>query len=131
MTDSPKRRLRDLTRSSTTLIADGARFEGVISGDSDIVVNGSVDGNCDIAGTLTLAEQGSWNGTVSATNVIVAGEIDGDVIARHKVEVATTAKINGTVTAEAIAVAEGAVVEGKMTTTNNDNPTSFTEKRQS
>lgn len=131
MTDSPRRRLRDITRSSTTLIADGARFEGVISGDSDIVVNGTVDGNCDITGTLTLAEQGSWNGTVSATNVIVAGEIAGDVIARHKVEVGTTAKINGTVTAEAIAVAEGAVVEGEMTTTSNGEPTSFSEKRQS
>ena len=130
MSDSPKRRLRDLTRSSTTLIADGARFEGVISGECDIVVNGSVDGNCDISGTLTLAEQGSWSGTVSATNVIVAGAIDGDVIARHKVEVGTTAKINGTVTAEAIAVAEGAVVEGEMTTTSNGDPTSFTEKRQ-
>ncbi|MEM9401916.1 MAG: polymer-forming cytoskeletal protein [Pseudomonadota bacterium] len=131
MIDSPRRRLRDLARTSTTLIADGARIEGVISGESDVIVNGSVDGNCDITGTLTLAEQGSWAGTVSATNVIIAGEIDGDVIARHKVEVSTTAKINGTVTAEAIAVAEGAVVEGDMTTTSKGKPTSFSEKRQS
>ena len=131
MTDTPKRRLRDLARSSTTLVADGARFEGVITGDSDIVVNGSVDGNCDISGTLTLAGNGSWTGTISATNVIVAGEIEGDVIARHKVEVGTTAKIVGTVTAEAIAVAEGVVVEGEMTTTSNGEPSSFTEKRQS
>ena len=46
-----------------------------------------------------------------------------------QVEIAETAKISGTVTGEAIAVAEGAVVEGVMKTTTQNEPTTFVEKR--
>ena len=46
-----------------------------------------------------------------------------------RVEISDTAKINGTVTGEAIAVAEGAVVEGIMKTTGRAEPLEFTEKR--
>jgi cytoskeletal protein CcmA (bactofilin family) len=40
-----------------------------------------------------------------------------------------TAKIAGTVMGEAIAVAEGAVVEGVMKTTGKSEPLEFVEKR--
>jgi cytoskeletal protein CcmA (bactofilin family) len=45
------------------------------------------------------------------------------------VEIADTAKITGTVSGEAIAVAEGAVVEGVMKTTGRSDPQEFIEKR--
>ena len=44
-------------------------------------------------------------------------------------EIAESAKITGTVTGEAIAVAEGAVVEGVMKTTVQPEPVGFVEKR--
>jgi cytoskeletal protein CcmA (bactofilin family) len=47
------------------------------------------------------------------------------------VEITDTARITGTVSGEAIAVAEGAVVEGIMKTTGQPEPTEFVEKRQS
>ena len=43
---------------------------------------------------------------------------------------ADTARITGTVSGEAIAVAEGAVVEGVMRTTGQSEPVGFVEKRQ-
>jgi cytoskeletal protein CcmA (bactofilin family) len=46
------------------------------------------------------------------------------------VEIADTARISGTVSGDAIAVAEGAVVEGVMQTTGRNQPTEFVEKRQ-
>ena len=47
------------------------------------------------------------------------------------VEIADSARIAGTVTGAAIAVAEGAVVEGRMKTTDQPGPTGFVEKRSS
>ncbi|MCJ7590245.1 MAG: polymer-forming cytoskeletal protein, partial [Woeseiaceae bacterium] len=61
--------------------------------------------------------------------VIVAGHVEGDIVARGKVEITNTARIAGTVTGEAIAVAEGAVVEGVMKTTGQAKPIGFVEKR--
>ena len=94
-----------MSRSSTTLISDGASFNGVFSGDSDFLVNGSVEGNCDVSGTVTIAEGGSWSGSIVAANVIVAGRVSGDILSAGQVEIGRTALIEGVVTGEKIALA--------------------------
>jgi cytoskeletal protein CcmA (bactofilin family) len=53
----------------------------------------------------------------------------GDIIAEGNVEITDSAKITGTVAGEAIAVAEGAVVQGVMKTTSRVDPVEFVEKR--
>jgi cytoskeletal protein CcmA (bactofilin family) len=78
-----------------------------------------------------LAKSGLWKGTIRAGNVIVSGHVEGDIFASGSVEITDTAKITGTVSAEAIAVAEGAVVDGMMKTTSQSKPQEFIEKRQS
>lgn len=130
MSDRSKRRLRDAASGPGTLISRGCKVEGLLSGNGNFMVNGDVEGECDVDGTVTLAEGGYWKGVIRANAVIVAGTIDGDIIAHGPVEIADTAKISGTVTGEAIAVAEGAVVEGIMKTTGRAEPKQFTEKRQ-
>jgi cytoskeletal protein CcmA (bactofilin family) len=102
----------------------------VITGDGDFLISGEIDGDCDVGGTVTLARNGLWSGTIKAGNVIVAGQVDGDITASGKVEISDTARISGTVSAEAIAVAEGAVVEGVMRTTGRGEPLEFVEKRE-
>ena len=61
--------------------------------------------------------------------MVISGHVEGDIVAAGKVEISDSAKITGTVTGEAIAVAEGAVVEGQMRTTGQHDPVGFTEKR--
>lgn len=130
MSESRLRRLRDQSAGPPTLINDGCKITGTLAGNGDFVVSGEVDGDCDIEGTVTLAQKGIWSGTIRAGNVIVAGQVDGDIIATKKVEITDTARISGTVAAEAIAVAEGAVVEGIMKTTGQADPVEFVEKRE-
>ncbi len=94
------------------------------------MINGEVDGECDIEGTVTLTKDGIWRGTIKADSVIVAGTIEGDVYAATGVEIGDTARVSGTVSGASIAVAEGAIVEGVMQTTGQSTPTEFIEKRQ-
>ena len=129
MNDSRLRRIRDGATAAATLINNGCKITGEIAGSGDFHVNGQIAGDCDIDGTVMLADGGVWQGTIRAQNVIVAGHIEGDVMAHDKVEITDTARISGTVTAEAIAVAEGAVVEGVMKTTGQSDPLEFVEKR--
>jgi cytoskeletal protein CcmA (bactofilin family) len=123
--------MRDQTSGKATLINQGCKITGEISGNGDFIVHGEVAGDCEINGTVSLADSGLWQGSIRADNVIVAGQIEGDITANGKVEITTTAKITGTVTGEAIAVAEGAVVEGVMKTTGKSEPLEFVEKRDS
>lgn len=130
MNESKRRRLRDRTSGAATLINEGCKITGLIGGNGDFLINGEIDGDCDIDGTVTLAQNGFWRGTIKAETVIVSGRVEGDIEALGKVEITASAKIVGTVRGEAIAVAEGAVVEGVMKTTGQSAPQEFVEKRQ-
>jgi cytoskeletal protein CcmA (bactofilin family) len=131
MNETRLRRLRDRTSGTATLISEGCKVTGTISGNCDFQVSGQVDGDCEIDSMLVLAKSGLWTGTIRAGNIIVAGHVEGDIIATGNVEIMDTARITGTVSGEAIAVAEGAVVEGIMKTTGQSEPTEFVEKRHS
>ncbi|MCH7820845.1 MAG: polymer-forming cytoskeletal protein [Proteobacteria bacterium] len=131
MDDTHQRRMRDHASSQTTLISEGCKISGLITGTSDVLVNGEIEGECDLSGTVTLARNGRWIGTIRAHNIIIAGHVEGDIISDGKIEITDTAKIDGTVSGEAIAVAEGAIVEGVMKTTGVSDPLNFTEKRSS
>jgi cytoskeletal protein CcmA (bactofilin family) len=130
MNESRRRRLRDRSSGTATLISEGCKITGVITGNCDFQVNGEVEGDCEIDSTLMLARGGLWKGTIRAENVIVSGHVECDILATGRVEITDTAKITGTVSAQAIAVAEGAVVEGIMKTTSQQEPVGFVEKRQ-
>ena len=130
MNDSLSRRVRDRAAGPATLISEGCKVSGMITGECDFQISGTIDGDCDLAGTVTLSRDGLWVGTIKAGNVIIAGQVEGDILAGGHVEITETARISGTVSGEAIAVAEGAVVEGIMKTTGNSAPQEFVEKRQ-
>lgn len=129
MNDSKLRRLRDASKGPASLISEGCKISGALSGNGDFMISGEVEGDCDLGGTVTLTSKGTWKGCLKAGAVIIAGRVEGDVISEGRIEISKTAHIQGTVTGEAIAVAEGAVVEGTMQTTGASAPTEFVEKR--
>lgn len=126
-----KRRLRDRPSGPATLISEGCKITGTLSGSGDFMISGEVEGDCDLSGSVSITRQGIWKGKLKARSVIIAGTVDGDIEANGRVEIGNTARITGTVSGEAIAVAEGAVVEGSMKTTGRAAPTGFVEKRGS
>ena len=129
MAESRLRRLRDRSSGPATLINEGCKFTGTLTGRGDFMISGEIEGDSDLDGTVTLTRNGLWRGMIKANNVIIAGHVEGDIAAGGRVEITDTAKITGTVSAAAIAVAEGAVVEGVMKTTTQEAPTEFVEKR--
>jgi len=129
MNDSRNRRLSDKSSGAATLVSEGCKINGVITGTGIFQVSGEVEGDCDVDGMVTLTRSGLWRGTIKAQNVVISGHVEGDIIALGRVEVSNSARITGTVTGEAIAVAEGAVVEGVMKTTGKSEPVGFVEKR--
>lgn len=130
MNEALRRRLRDRSSGAATLINEGCKITGMIVGNGDFLINGEIEGDSDIDGTVTLARNSHWRGTIKADTVIVAGHVEGDIVAVGKVEIGASAKIVGTVSGDAIAVAEGAVVEGVMKTTGQADPVEFVEKRK-
>jgi cytoskeletal protein CcmA (bactofilin family) len=130
MSESKMRRMRDRSSGPATLISEGCKIVGTITGSGDFMINGEIDGDCDLEGSVTLAEKGFWKGTLKAGTIVIGGTVEGDIEANGSVEISSSARICGTITAASIAVAEGAIIEGAMKTTESGDPVEFVEKRQ-
>lgn len=124
------RRISDTPDGPATYIAASASFVGKLGGTGSFIIFGSVEGDCDIRGPVTLASGGRWVGTLRADNVVVAGSVEGDVIGREKVEIGQSARVSGSISGASIAVAEGAIIEGELSVTSGGEATRFKEKRQ-
>lgn len=124
-----KRRIGDSASGPTTFVSPSTQLVGRIDGAGPYVFCGSVQGDCDIDGSVTLAAGGRWTGTIRATDVVVSGEVDGDVLATGRVEVSGTGRVSGSLTGHSIAIAEGAVIEGEIRVTSGLEPKRFEERR--
>jgi cytoskeletal protein CcmA (bactofilin family) len=122
------RRILDDAGETTTLIGAGSTFRGDFTGKGSFIVGGSVIGDCDIEGTVTLSVGGTWQGNMRAHDIVLAGSVQGEVTARGKLEIGATARVEGTIAGAEIAIAEGAVIDGGMHMTGA-RITHFTEKR--
>ncbi len=123
------RRLMDSPEDLTTLIGEGAEFTGERTGKGNFVIFGHVNGDCTVDGSLTVAVEGEWKGTINAINIVIAGQVDGDVNAMGQLEVAASARVKGKLSATSIAVADGAVIEGSIKVTGHNELQSFSGKR--
>ena len=113
-----------------TYIAPTTTVVGRISGKDGCVFCGTIEGDCDIDGPLTLTDTGHFKGTLRATHVVISGIVDGDVVAADRVEIAEHARVTGTLTGASIAVAEGAIVEGEIKVTTGGAPKIFKDRRK-
>lgn len=124
-----RRRFTDSQRGETTILGAGQRFTGRFEGAGSMIVSGEVDGECELDGSVTIANSGSWKGSVQAGDVVIAGRLEGDVQAAGRVEIGKTAHVNATLTGAFIAVADGAIIEGQMRITSAGDVKRFDEKR--
>jgi cytoskeletal protein CcmA (bactofilin family) len=125
-----KRRIHDSTSGPTTFVAPSTKIVGTITGQGPYIFSGTIEGDCDIDGPVTLADGGRWKGTLKATDIIIGGTMDGDVVARQRIEIVATARVTGSLRAKSIAVSEGAIIDGEIKVTSGDGPIRFQEKRQ-
>lgn len=125
-----KRRIRDGADGAPTYISPSTKIVGTMTGQGFYVCGGTIEGDCDIEGTITIADGARWKGTMKATDIVIGGTVEGTVIAQQRIEVARSARITGSLAGKSIAVAEGAIIDGPISVTSGGAPVKFQEKRQ-
>lgn len=94
-----------------SVIADDITFEGALSGDGELHIDGVVRGDVRV-GRLTLGETGCIDGSVYAEVVEARGRIVGAVTAKQ-VRLYATAYVDGDVTHEQLSIETGAFFQGR------------------
>jgi cytoskeletal protein CcmA (bactofilin family) len=129
MSDAPNRRISDRRGGPPTVIGTGVSFRGDIIAPGAVLLSGSIRGDGDIGGTLSIAREAHWDGQVRARSAVVAGTLTGRIEVTEQLEVGAAGVIRGHVTARTLAIARGAVIEGEIHVTSGAPIVRFEEKR--
>jgi len=127
--DAPHRRVSDRGSGPPTIVGAGVSFRGDMIVPGAIMLSGTVRGDGDVGGMLSIARDALWEGKVRAGAAVIAGSLIGSIEVSGALEVGHTAKIKGQVTASSLAIAQGAVIEGDIQVTSGAPIVRFEEKR--
>jgi len=106
--------VRSGSRDAAVLGAS-VRIRGRISGEGDLSILGSVEGDVSVRGDLTIGDGARVaSETLEAHAVTIAGELDGDVSASGPVRLASTARVHGDLKGSEISIEEGAQFAGRL-----------------
>ncbi|HKH47880.1 MAG TPA: polymer-forming cytoskeletal protein [Thermoanaerobaculia bacterium] len=117
--DSPSPSLSSSSSSSAqrrrvTHIAAGSKIEGKLSGPTELLIEGEVEGEIRVESAVMVGTEGVVRGPISAQVIRVGGRVVGDVQAADRVEVAPSGSLEGDISAPRVVIAEGAFFKGRI-----------------
>ena len=106
---------RASTDPATSWVGSSLYVKGEISGEEDLLVDGSVDGRIELGDrNLTIGTTAKVMADIIAGDVVVYGEVSGNVRARGRIEVKKEASVTGDLTTPQILIEDGACFKGTI-----------------
>lgn len=97
------------------ILSLGTVVRGRITGEGDLRVLGTIEGDITLRGSLLVGEGGRvLAGTVEATDVSVEGEIAGEIAASGEIVVHAAGTVRGRLRGASIRIHEGATVAAEI-----------------
>lgn len=99
---------------ANTIIGSSIVIDGEISGDEDLVIQGTVKGKIALKESLFVENSGVVEADIDTQNVEIAGRVTGNISASEKVELKTDCRVVGDIRAPRILIADGASFKGNV-----------------
>ena len=112
--NTPKNKPEDRTEDSTTFFGKNLKISGNVSGEGNMIILGSFEGEFNLKGQLKVAQGARVKGNFNATSIAVNGNVEGNLTATEKIHMDNTAKINGRIVTPKVSILDGAVFDGEM-----------------
>ncbi len=95
-----------------TLLGKGSEFEGKLSFEGQVRIDGKYSGHIATKDTLVIGEGAKVNAEIQAGTVIVNGQVEGNIKATVMVELHPPARVRGSIEAPALSIDKGVIFEG-------------------
>ncbi|MBR1670120.1 MAG: polymer-forming cytoskeletal protein [Butyrivibrio sp.] len=106
-----------------TILGPGSVLDGPLKTNDSTRIDGTVNGDVTVTGSLIVGQEGKITGAVSSLNAYIAGEITGNISSpQGKVEISDTGKVIGDVACKSIIIDENAVFQGQCDMTGVEKP---------
>ena len=90
------------------------KINGRLSGDEDVLVQGTIEGTIALNSGLTVDEGGRVVADVEAEQISVRGYMEGEIVAREIVHLLAGSTVTGNIRAPRINIEEGARFRGNI-----------------
>lgn len=107
---------------TTTLLGKGSAFDGKLTFEGTVRIDGEFSGEIRTEGTLIVGESAAVKADIEADIIRVEGTVNGDLRAQTRIELAGTAKVRGTLSAPGLAIESGAVFDGRCAMSTEEPP---------
>lgn len=97
-----------------TTIANGSKVVGDVIGNTELYVEGRVEGQIRVDHRVEIGPNGEVRGTISAQSLRIAGKVTGNVTGKEKVEVLATGTLQGDVHSPKLSIGEGGFFKGSV-----------------
>ena len=93
-------------------IVAGTEINGDLTSDSNIHLEGEVNGNVSCAGRVVIGSSGKINGNLVCVNAEIDGAMEGQLMVENLLVLRSTARIKGDIQTMKLHIEEGAFFEG-------------------
>jgi cytoskeletal protein CcmA (bactofilin family) len=90
----------------------GSRVTGQLSFQGPVRIDGTVEGEIQCQGILTIGEGAEVKAKISGQVVVIRGKVEGNVTAKERIELAAPARLIGNINAPRLIITEGVVFDG-------------------
>ncbi len=95
-----------------TLLGKGSEFDGKLSFEGQVRIDGKYTGHISTKDVLVIGESAKVNAEISAGTVIINGTVEGVIRATQVVELHPPARVKGTIETPSMSMEKGVIFEG-------------------
>lgn len=96
-------------------LTPGSKIIGTVIADSDIRIDGIIEGDVKCTGKVVIGEKGMLKGTVVCQNCEIQGKLEGKIEVRQTLSLRATANIQAEVNTQVLIVEPNAIFNGTCT----------------
>lgn len=114
----------------TTILGKGSSFDGKLTFEGAVRIDGVFSGEIETKGTLMIGETAEVQAKIHASNIIIEGLIRGEIIATNSLEIHDSARVYGNLLCPSLMIQKGAIFEGNCRMDGSSNAGASTEERR-
>lgn len=110
-----------------TIISNGVKIEGKVTSMGSLRVDGTLVGDLNAEGNVTVGDQGDINGEIVGNTVTIGGKVTGTVKAKEKLVLESKCTLKGDIITKVLVIEAGAKFDGKSSMGDSTRPTVTTK----
>jgi cytoskeletal protein CcmA (bactofilin family) len=98
---------------ATTLLGKGSEFEGKLSFEGTVRVDGKLTGEIFTDDVLIVGEGAEVNAEVTVGSIVIQGTVRGNITAKRSVEIHSPGRVKGNINTPSLFIEKGVVFDGQ------------------